>query len=66
MLRHLETLLQPSTDAEFMPLTKEYYTLLSADFKSTGDMLTHIKLLEERIDATQVTLDSDKRNDVLA
>jgi len=49
-----------------MPLTKEYYTLLSADFKSTGDMLTHIKLLEERIDATQVTLDSDKRNDVLA
>ncbi len=55
MLRHLETLLQSSTDAEFMRLTKEYYT---ADFKSTGDMLTHIKLLEERIDATKVTLDN--------
>jgi len=61
MLRRLEALLQPSTDAEFMRLTKEYYTLSSADFKSTGDMLTHIKLLEERIDATKVTLDSDKR-----
>ena len=61
MLRHLEALLKPSTDAEFMRLTKEYYTLSSIDFKSTEDMLTHIKLLEERIDATKVTLDSDKR-----
>jgi hypothetical protein len=61
MLRHLEALLQPSIDAEFMRLTKEYYTLSSIDFKSTGNMLTHIKLLEERIDATKVTLDSDKR-----
>jgi len=60
MLRHLEALLQPSTDAEFMRLTKEYYTLSPADFRGAGDMLTHIKLLEERIDATKVTLDSDK------
>jgi len=61
MLRHLEILLQPSTDAEFMRLTKKYYTLSSIDFKSTRDMLTHIKLLKECIDATKVTLDSDKR-----
>ena len=44
-----------------MRLTKEYYTLAASDFRSTSDMLTHIKLLEERIDATKVTLDSDKR-----
>ncbi len=61
MLRRLETLLQPPTDAEFMRLTQEYFTLSTADFKSTGDLLTHIKLLEERIDATKITLDDDKR-----
>ena len=61
MLTHLKVILQPSTDAGFMRLTKEYYTLAPSDFRSTADMLTHIKLLEERIDATKVTLDSDKR-----
>jgi len=36
MLRHLEVLLQSSTDAKFMRLTKKYYTLSSIDFKSTS------------------------------
>ncbi len=61
MLRHLEVLLQSSTDAKFMRLTKKYYTLSSIDFKSTKNMLTHIKLLKKRINAIKVTLDSDKR-----
>lgn len=60
MLRHLEILLQSSTDAKFMRLTKKYYTLSSIDFKSTRDMLIHIKLLKKRINAIKVTLDSDK------
>ncbi len=61
MLRHLEILLQSSTDAKFMRLTKKYYTLSLIDFKSTRDMLTYIKLLKKCIDAIKVTLDSDKR-----
>ncbi len=61
MLRHLEILLQSSTDAKFMRLTKKYYTLSLIDFKSTRDMLTYIKLLKKCIDAIKVTLNSDKR-----
>lgn len=40
MLKHLEILLQSFTDAEFMRLTKKYYTLSLIDFKSMKDMLT--------------------------
>jgi len=61
MLSRLQVLLQPTGDTQFMRLTKEYYTLDFSNFKDMSDFLTHIKVLEERIDATNVTLDSNKR-----
>ena len=44
-----------------MRLSKEYYTLRFKSFKSVAEYLTHIKVLEERIDATQVILNEDNR-----
>ena len=61
MLQHLKDILQPSGDTQFIRLTKEYYTLDFSDFKTASEFLTHVKLLEERIDATKVTLTPDKR-----
>ncbi len=61
MLQRLSTLLQPAGDAQFMRLTKEYYTLDIKEFKSITEFLDHVKVLEERIDATKVKLDDDKR-----
>jgi len=61
MLARLSTILQPATDLQFMRLTKEYYTLNWNDFKSAAAFLDHVKVLEERIDATKVELTPDKR-----
>ena len=44
-----------------MRLSKEYYSLQFKQFKSMSDYLTYIKVLEEKIDATKVTLDTDNR-----
>ena len=44
-----------------MRLSKEYYTLRFKLFKSVAEYLTHIKVLEERINATQVVLNEDNR-----
>ena len=61
MLSRLQVLLQPSGSSEFMRLPKEYYSLRFKSFKSMSDYLTHIKVLEEKIDATKVTLDTNNR-----
>ena len=61
MLRHLRELLQPTGSSEFMRLSKEYYTLRFKSFKSVTEYLTQIKVLEEKIDATQVVLNNDNR-----
>lgn len=61
MLSRLQTLLQPSGSSEFMRLSKEYYSLQFKSFKTISDYLTYIKVLEERIDATKVTLDTNNR-----
>ena len=61
MLSRLRTLLQPTGSSEFMRLSKEYYTLQFKQFKTIPEYLTHIKVLEEKIDATKVTLDTDNR-----
>ena len=61
MLSRLHVLLQPSGFSEFMRLSKEYYTLQFKGFKSISEYLTHIKVLEEKIDATKITLDADNR-----
>ena len=44
-----------------MRLSKEYYTLNFKDFKTVFEYLTYIKILEERINATKVTLDMNNR-----
>jgi len=61
MLTKLSRLLQPGGDAQFMRLTREYYTLRFDDNESLSDFLTHVKILEERIDSTNVQMDNDKR-----
>ena len=64
MLTKLSKLLQPGGDAQFMRLTREYYTLRYDDVhsnESLSDFLTRVKVLEERIDSTNVQMDNDKR-----
>lgn len=61
MLARLRTLLQPSGSSEFMRLSKEYYSIQFKSFKSMSEYLTYIKILEERIDVTKVTLDTNNR-----
>ena len=61
MLISLKVHCQPTGSSEFMRLSKEYYTLQFKAFKSVSEYLTHIKVLEERIDATKVTLNADNR-----
>ena len=61
MLARVTALNRPTGDGEFMRLTKEYYTLRYTNFDTMTDYLTHIKLLEERIAATDVVLTPDKQ-----
>ena len=59
MLTSLRINLQPTGSSEFMRLSKEYYTLQFKAFKTVPEYLTQIKLLEEKTDATKVTLDTN-------
>lgn len=61
MLTRLRALLQPTGSSEFMRLSKAYYTLQFKDFRTVSEYLTHIKVLEEKIDATNVLLDTNNR-----
>ncbi len=61
MLTKLSRLLQPGEDAQFMRLTRKYYTLRFDDNEFLSDFLTHVKILEERIDLTNVQMNNDKR-----
>lgn len=61
MMSHLTDLYRPTGDDEFMRLTKQYYTIKYSKFESVTDYITHIKLLEERIAATNVILTTDKQ-----
>lgn len=62
MLARLTALLQPGGEAQFMRLSREYYSLRYDDTKeSLTNFLTRLKILEERIAATRVTMNNDKR-----
>ncbi|MCJ1467041.1 hypothetical protein MMC07_005663 [Pseudocyphellaria aurata] len=61
MYSRLKELLQPTGETQFMRLTREYYTLNFKDFGNISEFLDHIKLLEEQIDATKVTMTHNKR-----
>ena len=61
MMSHLTELYRPAGDDEFMRLTRQYYTVKYNNFESVSDYITHIKLLEERIAATNVILTTDKQ-----
>ncbi|KAI9721750.1 MAG: hypothetical protein M1812_002085 [Candelaria pacifica] len=61
MLQKLAELLQPGGATQFMRLTREYYSLRYDESESISAFLTKVKILEERIDATNITMDHDKR-----
>ncbi|KAF6221652.1 hypothetical protein HO133_001620 [Letharia lupina] len=61
MMTSLVNIYAPKGDAEFMRLTREYYSLRYEDFDSMTHYLTQIKTLEERIRGTNVILDDDKQ-----
>jgi len=60
MLTKLSHLLQPDEDAQFMRLICKYYTLQFDDNEFLFDFLTHVKILEEHIDLTNVQMNNDK------
>ena len=60
-MTQLADLFAPKGKAEFMRLTRKYYSLRYEDFHSMTTYLTQIKSLEERIRNTNVTLDNDKQ-----
>ena len=47
-------------NAEFIRLTREYYSLRYEEFSSIIFYLTYIKTLEEHIREINITLDDDK------
>ncbi len=61
MLTKLSHLLQSDEDTQFMCLICKYYTLQFDDNKFLSDFLTHVKILEEHIDSTNVQMNNDKQ-----
>ena len=61
MLRYLRELLQLTRLSKFIRLSKEYYTLRFKLFKFVTKYLTQIKILEKKIDITQVILNNNNR-----
>lgn len=61
MMTQLAEIYAPKGDAEFMRLTREYYSLRYDEFDSMTHYLTQIKTLEERIRGTNMILDNDKQ-----
>ena len=61
MMTRLRTKVQPTGFLEFIRLLKEYYTVRFSAFKTILEYLTYIKVLEEKIDATKVILNTDNR-----
>jgi len=61
MLAKLIALLQPDSEAQFMRLSCEYYSLCYDDIKeSLTDFLTCVKVLKECIAVTRVMMNNDK------
>ena len=60
-MTQLATHFAPKGEAEFMRLTREYYTLRYEDYDSITAYLTQIKTLEERIQNINIILDDDKQ-----
>ena len=62
LMIRIHELLQPTSDAQFMRLIKEFYSIKPIDIGGTmTDYLAHIKKLDEQISATQVELTREKR-----
>ena len=61
ILRYLRELLQFTGLSEFIRLLKKYYILRFKSFKTITKYLTQIKILEKKIDITQVILNNDNR-----
>jgi len=61
MLTKLSRLLQPDEDTQFMRLICKYYTLQFDNNEFLSDFLMHVKILEERIDLTNVQMNNNKQ-----
>jgi len=61
MMKRLKELLEPSGNTQFMRLCKEYFSLQYDPKESMVGFLTRVKLLEERMDATNITLTKENR-----
>lgn len=61
MMQKIKEEHRPTGESEFMRLSRQYYTLTYDGTSNMSDFLTQVKLLEERIDATSVKLDNDRR-----
>ena len=61
MYWRLKELLQPMGETQVMRLTQEYYTLSYQIFGNISEFFNHIKLLEEQINATKITMAPDKQ-----
>ena len=61
MLQKIKEELKLIDDAQFMRLTKKYYSLNINDFKKMSELLNKIKKLEEQLNVTRIILIDDKR-----
>ena len=61
MMNQLTVIYAPKGDAEFMRLTREYYSLKYEEYDCITSYLTKIKTLEERIRSTNIILDDNKQ-----
>lgn len=59
--RRLKKFFETKSDTQFMRLTREYYTFSYKDFANITQFLDYIKLLEEQINTTKVTITEYKR-----
>ena len=61
MLEKLYELLQLVEDAQFMRLSKKFYSLKMMNFKNMSEFLTHIKILMKKINVTKMSFTQDKQ-----
>jgi hypothetical protein len=61
MLEKLKTRYTPISEQTFIQAMQEILCLSPCQFATYEEWMTRIKVLNERIDATQITFDSDKR-----
>ena len=57
----LQQLFQSLEDAEFIRLTRKFYSTKTSNFENMSEFLTKIKMLDEQITDTEVEITPNKR-----